>query len=105
MVVQAAHGGIVKKGRHAQLVISCEWHFRDRENVTIPLETSQLLKVGPPPFEIPPIWSNWGLLQLRVVQLTPESKWGWTLITHNCTIHPFDFGLYFRIAKYGKVNS
>ena len=27
MVVQAAHGGMVKKGRHAQLVISCEWHY------------------------------------------------------------------------------
>ena len=27
MVVQAAHGGMVKKGRHAQLVISYEWHY------------------------------------------------------------------------------
>ena len=54
-----------------------------------------LLKVGPPPFEIPPIWS-WGLVQLGlvqmgvvqlgvvqsgvvqmgVVQLTPQFNWG-----------------------------
>ena len=27
MVVQAAHGGMMKKGRHAQLVISYEWHY------------------------------------------------------------------------------
>ena len=40
--------------------------FRDRENVTIPLETSQFLKVGPPPFGIPPIWSKWRLVQLGV---------------------------------------
>ena len=39
---------------------------------------SQLLKVGPPPFEIPPIWPNWGLVQMGV-----DPK-----ILHRFGVHP-----------------